>query len=140
MAEIGSIGGMFEVDEETADLARAYYTEILPVYISRFQLLALAGAGILALKHPEMPELAAQAVRDVIRQVVPAISAYAPEEVLIEWEQVLNDPAGSMTWNKKWNAVLQALSHLNECYHTRSDEATTAALQTLMDAYDEWLD
>lgn len=139
MAEIGSIGGMFEVDEETADLARAYYTEILPVYISRFQLLALAGAGILALKHPEMPEAAAMAVRDVIRQVVPAISVYAPVEVLEEWEQVLNG-VGPAEWSEKWTAVLQALSYLNECYHTRSDEATTAALQTLMDAYDEWLD
>lgn len=66
-----------------------YWREQVIITCDRITLLAIFGASILALKHPEFTGPSAALLREALKQLVPLVCKGAPVDVLIEWDRIL---------------------------------------------------
>lgn len=67
-----------------------YYEENITIVLDRLTLLTITQACIIALTHPAIPGLVKVMVKDALRQFIPLINEYAPEEVLQRWKRTLD--------------------------------------------------
>lgn len=66
-----------------------YWGERVTIELDRLTVLTLVGAGILALKHPDMTGPSSLVIRSTLAQLVPLVYQHVPTEILQEWDRVL---------------------------------------------------